>query len=52
MGSLWKSESLRIGYLIQDLTDLKDEQTPLDILGLTDRDEIGLARTIFANNCR
>ncbi len=48
-GELWKSNSLKIGYLSQDVTDLDEAKTILEYLGLTARDEISEARTIFAN---
>lgn len=48
-GELWKSHSLNIGYLSQDVTDLDETKTILEYLGLTVKEEIGEARTIFAN---
>lgn len=48
-GNIWLSESVRIGYLSQDVTDLPSAKTSLEYTGLTGRDELGKARTIFAN---
>lgn len=48
-GNIWLSESVRIGYLSQDVSDLPSAKTALEYTGLTDRDELGKARTIFAN---
>ncbi len=48
-GDVWVSESLKIGYLSQDVTDLPAEKTAMEYTGLTDREAIGRARTIFAN---
>ncbi|MEH7380686.1 ABC-F type ribosomal protection protein [Bacillus sp. JJ1533] len=48
-GELWKSDSLKIGYLSQDVTDLDESKTILEYLALTVKDEINEARTIFAN---
>ncbi|CAM4005710.1 ribosomal protection-like ABC-F family protein [Mesobacillus thioparans] len=48
-GDVWLSESLKIGYLSQDVTDLPAEKTAIEYTGLTDREAIGRARTIFAN---
>lgn len=48
-GSLWMSDSLRIGYLSQDVSDLPPTKTALEYTGLTDRTSLGKARTIFAN---
>ncbi|MCA1029496.1 ABC-F type ribosomal protection protein [Bacillus timonensis] len=48
-GVLWKSESLKIGYLSQDVSDLCEEKTALEVLGLTERNQISYARTILAN---
>ncbi|GAE44230.1 ribosomal protection-like ABC-F family protein [Mesobacillus boroniphilus] len=48
-GDVWISESIRIGYLSQDVSDLPPVKTALEYTGLTDRESIGRARTIFAN---
>jgi macrolide transport system ATP-binding/permease protein len=48
-GSIWLSESLKIGYLSQEVSDLPSSKTALEYTGLTDRTSLGRARTIFAN---
>lgn len=48
-GELWKSPSLRIGYLSQDVGDLPSHLKPLEALKVYNRDRIGKAMTIFAN---
>ena len=48
-GELWKSESLKIAYLSQDVDDLPADKTALEALGFTDRENILKARTLFAN---
>lgn len=48
-GEVWVSETIRIGYLSQDVSDLPPDKTALEYTGLTDRESIGRARTIFAN---
>lgn len=48
-GDVWASEAIRIGYLSQDVSDLPLVKTALEYTGLTDRESIGRARTIFAN---
>ncbi|MCM3573870.1 ABC-F type ribosomal protection protein [Mesobacillus subterraneus] len=48
-GEVWVSETTKIGYLSQDVSDLPLHQTALEYTGLTDRESIGRARTIFAN---
>lgn len=48
-GILWISESLKIGYLSQDVSDLPNGKTAIEYTGLTDRESLGKARTIFAN---
>lgn len=48
-GELWKSNSLKIGCLSQDVTDIDEAKTTLEYLGVTGRDEISEARTVFAN---
>ncbi|WP_342431493.1 ABC-F type ribosomal protection protein [Neobacillus sp. FSL H8-0543] len=48
-GELWKSDSLRIAYLSQDVADLPAEKNALEALGFTDREKILQARTLFAN---
>ncbi|MBT2662543.1 ribosomal protection-like ABC-F family protein [Bacillus sp. ISL-45] len=48
-GEVWVSETIRIGYLSQDVSDLPPDKTALEYTGLTDRESIGRVRTIFAN---
>ncbi|MFC4322604.1 ribosomal protection-like ABC-F family protein [Litchfieldia salsa] len=48
-GMIWMSESLKIGYLSQDVTDLDVTKTPIQATGITDREQMSKARTIFAN---
>jgi macrolide transport system ATP-binding/permease protein len=48
-GDVWTSETIRIGYLSQDVSDLPLDKTALEYTGLTDKELIGRARTIFAN---
>ncbi|MEH7180474.1 ribosomal protection-like ABC-F family protein [Neobacillus vireti] len=48
-GELWKSESLKVAYLSQDVDNLPAEKTALEALGFTDRENILKARTLFAN---
>lgn len=48
-GELWKSESLKVAYLSQDVDNLPPDKTALEALGLTDRENILNARTLFAN---
>ncbi|THE13306.1 ABC-F type ribosomal protection protein [Bacillus timonensis] len=49
MGELWKSHSLKIGYLSQDVTDLDESKTILEYVGITAKEKMSEARTIFAN---
>ncbi|KAA0549951.1 ABC-F type ribosomal protection protein [Bacillus sp. BGMRC 2118] len=48
-GEIWKSSSLKIAYLSQDIDDLPQEKTPIEALGLSSREEVLQARTILAN---
>jgi macrolide transport system ATP-binding/permease protein len=48
-GELWKSESMKIAYLSQDVLDLPEEKHAIEALGLTDKQEIFRARTLLAN---
>lgn len=48
-GSLWISESTKIAYLSQDVSDLPEEKTPLEYLELEDRQQETYARTLIAN---
>ncbi|MFY4773580.1 ribosomal protection-like ABC-F family protein [Metabacillus sp. RGM 3146] len=47
-GTFWKSDSLKIGYLSQDVTDLKENETPIEALKLEERDDILKLKTICA----
>ncbi|NBC68218.1 ribosomal protection-like ABC-F family protein [Paenibacillus sacheonensis] len=50
-GVLWISPTARIAYLTQDVSDLREDQSALELLQLTFelRDDIGKARTLLAN---
>lgn len=48
-GSLWKSDSLKIAYLSQDVSDLPENRTALSYLELTSLEQQSFVRTIFAN---
>jgi macrolide transport system ATP-binding/permease protein len=48
-GDLWRSDSIKIAYLSQDVDDLPADKTALEALGFTDRESILKARTLFAN---
>lgn len=48
-GELWKSESMKLAYLSQDVNDLREDVTVLNALDLHEREQILKARTIFAN---
>lgn len=48
-GSVWKSDSVKVGYLTQDLQDQDGAMTALELTRLTDKIELGKARTLFAN---
>lgn len=48
-GELWKSESLKVAYLSQDVDNLPPDKTALEALGFTDSENILKARTLFAN---
>ena len=48
-GELWKSPTLKIGYLSQDVGDLPIHKKPIEALGLHDRDLIFKAKTLLAN---
>lgn len=48
-GEIWKSDSLKLAYLSQDVAEMPLEKNTIDALGLTHRDEIFQARTILAN---
>ncbi|WP_253805442.1 ATP-binding cassette domain-containing protein [Fictibacillus arsenicus] len=48
-GSIWKSESMKIAYLSQDVSDLPEEKNVYQYLKLDERNQITKARTIFSN---
>ncbi|MCA0985685.1 ribosomal protection-like ABC-F family protein [Guptibacillus algicola] len=48
-GSLWISESTKLAYLSQDISDLPGEKTPLEYLDLNHRQQETKARTLLAN---
>ncbi|WP_413299354.1 ABC-F type ribosomal protection protein [Bacillus sp. 1P10SD] len=48
-GDLWRSDSIQIAYLSQDVNDLPTEKTAIETLGFTDRESILKARTLLAN---
>jgi macrolide transport system ATP-binding/permease protein len=48
-GEIWRSESLKIAYLSQDVSDLPPEKTAIEALGFTDKESIFKARTMLAN---
>lgn len=48
-GELWRSDSIKIAYLSQDVDDLPAEKTAIEALGFTDRESDLKARTLFAN---
>ncbi|WP_026567318.1 ribosomal protection-like ABC-F family protein [Bacillus sp. UNC41MFS5] len=48
-GELWRSDTITIAYLSQDVDDLPSEKTAIDALGFTDRESVLKARTLLAN---
>ncbi|MCM3718967.1 ribosomal protection-like ABC-F family protein [Fictibacillus phosphorivorans] len=48
-GSIWKSESMKIAYLSQDVSDLPEDMNVYEYLELEERDRVRRAETIFAN---
>jgi len=48
-GEIWKSESLKIAYLSQDVNDLPGDKTVLEVLGFSNKEDIYRARTMLAN---
>ncbi|MGJ7913312.1 ribosomal protection-like ABC-F family protein [Neobacillus sp. LXY-1] len=48
-GDLWKSDSLKIAYLSQDVADMPVNKLIMDALGYTDKEDIYKARTYLAN---
>jgi macrolide transport system ATP-binding/permease protein len=49
IGELWKSPTLKIAYLSQDVSDLAVERNAIEALGLTHQHDIHRARTLLAN---
>ncbi len=48
-GELWKSPTLKIGYLSQDVGNLPVHKKPIEALGLYEKDSIYKAKTLLAN---
>ncbi|MDR7236705.1 ribosomal protection-like ABC-F family protein [Neobacillus drentensis] len=48
-GDLWRSDSIKIAYLSQDVDDLPSDKTSIEALGFTDRESVLKARTLLAN---
>lgn len=48
-GELWLSPSLKPGCLSQDITDIDTEKNALDIMGVSQKDEVTKVRTMLAN---
>ncbi|MBT2757090.1 ABC-F type ribosomal protection protein [Mesobacillus foraminis] len=48
-GSIWISDSVKVGYLSQDLHDQDVSSTALQLTCLSDKQELSKARTLFAN---
>ncbi|GGB63365.1 ribosomal protection-like ABC-F family protein [Fictibacillus barbaricus] len=48
-GSIWKSESMKIAYLSQDVSDMPEEKTIYEYFDLEEKHQVTQARTIFAN---
>ncbi|MGD6782315.1 ribosomal protection-like ABC-F family protein [Sutcliffiella horikoshii] len=48
-GTLWKSSSLKIAYLSQEVSDLPSNKTAMEYLDLIGWESVSKARTIFAN---
>jgi macrolide transport system ATP-binding/permease protein len=48
-GTLWKSDSIKIAYLSQDVSDMPLEKTAMEYLDLSGWERVSKARTIFAN---
>jgi macrolide transport system ATP-binding/permease protein len=48
-GSLWKSDSMKIAYLSQDVSDLPEEKTVFEFLDLIESQQVTNAITIFSN---
>ncbi|WP_226659340.1 ribosomal protection-like ABC-F family protein [Pseudalkalibacillus hwajinpoensis] len=48
-GEVWKSPSLKIGYLSQDVYDLPEKKTPIEALHVARKEEIFQAKSILAS---
>ncbi len=48
-GDIWRSDSIKIAYLSQDVDDLPTDKTAIEALGFTDRESVQKARTLLAN---
>lgn len=48
-GELWRSDTIKIAYLSQDVDDLPAEKTAIEAIGYSDRESILKARTLLAN---
>ncbi|MCA0992330.1 ribosomal protection-like ABC-F family protein [Pseudalkalibacillus hwajinpoensis] len=48
-GEVWKSPSLKIGYLSQDVHDLPGDKTPLNVLNVVTKEEIFQVKSILAS---
>ncbi|KMJ58350.1 ABC transporter ATP-binding protein [Bacillus sp. LL01] len=48
-GSLWKSSSLKVAYLSQEVRDMSMDKTAMEYLDLKGLGNVSRARTIFAN---
>lgn len=48
-GELWRSDTIKVAYLSQDVDDLPIKKTAIEALGFTDRESILKARTMLAN---
>ncbi|WP_339145539.1 MULTISPECIES: ABC-F type ribosomal protection protein [unclassified Sutcliffiella] len=48
-GSLWKSASLKIAYLSQEVSDMPLDQNAMEYIDLIGWERVSKARTIFAN---
>jgi macrolide transport system ATP-binding/permease protein len=48
-GELWRSESVKIAYLSQDVSDLPEDMNSIEALRLTKQKDIFRARTLLAN---
>jgi macrolide transport system ATP-binding/permease protein len=48
-GEIWKSDSMRIAYLSQDVHNLPEDKSVIDALGFTEKEDTFRARTLLAN---